>query len=341
MANWLDGYSSEWQVREVNEATWDDGDAIHGIRSISVQRDCTDEVPLLETGSMEIDDPADFGWKWVRIYLVTEQDGVEKHPISTMLFESSSSHTEKGSRTVTVSGRSVLQPAADRILERGSFAAAGEDGAAHAGRLISECTPAPVNVEGSFSLSNDLVFDLGATHLEAAWQLLDAADWCIQIDGDGTVNIRKKPDSPDLELSRTSAGLLMPGLDDEYSIIDIPNRFYVFDDDDSAVAENTNPDSDAGFPKRGRWVEAFEDSPTLVDGESLEAYAQRRLSEESKVTRTYSYTREFWPGVFPYSMVRATLERNGLSGDLRVLRQDIKCGHGITVSEESGMEIQL
>lgn len=342
MTDFLAGYTGGWEVRAVNTGTWADSARMTGIQSINVKTDCTDSVPLLETGSLTLSDPGDFSWAWLRIYLVAEQVGYERHPIATLLFERSKSHWERHSTTLTIEGRSVLQPAADRVMERGGFAVAGEDGAARAGRLISECTPAPVNVEGYFFLSSDIVFDLGISHLEAAWKLLEAADWCIQIDGDGTINIREKPKRPDLELSLTTAGLLLPGIDDDHSIIDVPNRYLAYDEqaDEVAIATNEDPDSEAGYPQRGRWVDMVDESPTLIDGEPLEAYAKRRLAEESTYMRKYSYTREFWPGVHPYSLVRATLVNNGIEGDLRVLSQDINCGHGVTIAETAGMEVK-
>ena len=43
----------------------------------------------------------------------------------------------------------------------------------------------------------------------------------------------------------------------------------------------------------------------------------------------------------PYSVVRATMEDNGIVGDLRVQKQDLVCGKGVVVSETAGMEVRL
>ena len=259
----------------------------------------------------------------------------------TLLFEKASSRFEKNSRVSSANGRSVLQPVADRKLARGTFAAAGSDGAAYAGKLISQCTPAPVHVEGSFTLSDNIVFDIGASYLEAAWTVLKANDWCIQIDGRGEIYVRPKPSDVALELSMTTTGLLVPGVDDEFDIVDIPNRYYAINDDEVAVAENMDPESPVSYVSRGRWVDEVDEGPTLVDGEPLEAYAKRKLAEMSLVTRKYTYRREFWPDVFPFSRVRATIASNGIEGDLRVLQQDLECGKGVVVTETVGMEVQL
>ena len=77
-----------------------------------------------------------------------------------------------------------------------------------------------------------------------------------------------------------------------------------------------------------------------MDGESLEMYAIRKLAEASTVVRKYSYTREWWPDVVPYSLVSAYLPSDGVQGDLRVISQSIECGLGAKVSEVAGMEVR-
>lgn len=341
MANWFQGYTAEWVVRTVDPDTWADNGTVGSVREISVSRDCTDDVPLLETGSMELDSAAPFESAWCRVYMVADQGGKESVAAATLLFERSSSRFEHDTWHGSMQGRSVLQPAADRKMARGAFAAVGTDGAREAGRLLSECTPAPVVVEGSFTLAENIVFDLGCSYLQAAWQLLDAAGWCIQIDGDGTVHVLPMPKEPSLELSHANAGLLIPGIDDDYSLVDIPNRYYAVDDGAVAVAVNEDPSSPTSYQARGRWVDEVDESPTPVDGETLELYARRKLAEAATLTHSYTYDREWWPGVTCYSTVRATMEDNGIVGDLRVLKQDLACGMGIVVTETAGMEVRV
>ena len=337
--DWTRGYSSEWTVMAVDRDTWADAGIVEGVREVSISRDCTDSVPLLETGTMTLDADS-FEWEWCRIYMVANQVAPVKVAIATMLFERQSSHFEKGARTLNARGRSVLQPVADRSMTRGSYAPAGTNGANFVANLLRECTPAPVNVDGSFTLVDDVVFDLGCSYLDAVWAVLNAANWCMQIDGDGTINIRKMPTEPSLELSRANAGVLIPGIDDDYSIVDIPNRYIAVDDGEIAMATNDSG-SEASYNKRGRWVDYVDESPVLVDGETLQSYADRKLVEMSTIMRKYSYQREYWPDVVPYSIVRATMPNNGIDGDLRVLSQSLECGRGVVISEVSGMEVVL
>lgn len=340
MADWLRGYSTGWTVTYVDPETLADAGEVGGVVSVSVSRDSTDGVRLLETGSMEVVADSLDG-AWCRVHMLAEQGGAERIPIATLLFEQQSARFEKGVRTITATGRSVLQPAADRKMARGSFVPSGADAAAYAARLLRECTPFPVEVDGSFTLVNDLVFDIGCSYLAAVWQVLDAGGWCIRIAGDGTIRMSGKPTEPALSLDRANAGLLIPGIDDDYSIVDVPNRYYAVDDGEMAVAVNESQDSAVGRPRRGRWVDVVDNAPEPVNGEPLQLYAERRLAEMSTVMRTYGYEREFWPGVVPYDVVRARLSENGIEGDLRVMTQDLKCGAGIKVSETAAMEVKL
>ena len=57
------------------------------------------------------------------------------------------------------------------------------------------------------------------------------------------------------------------------------------------------------------------------------------------MSEKYSYTREYAPDVYAYSIVKASI--NGMMGDLRVTSQSIECGHGITVQEKAEKEVAL
>lgn len=340
MTDYLGGYTAEWEVWLVDPETWDDAGVVEGVRSVSVDRGCPDGAPLLESGSMAIDsDGSRVEGRWCRISMKAEQGGTDRTAMATLLFERASSRVEKGTAEVTCDGHSVLKPAADRRMPYGAYAPEGCDGAAYAAGMLAECTPAPVRVEGSFTLVDDVVFDIGCTYLEAVWKVLLAAGWCIQIDGRGEITVRAKPTEPALELSSQTAALLLPGVDDDFSLADVPNTYYAIDDSRSAVAVNDDPSSPVSTVSRGRSVDVVDTSPVLVDGESIEMYAARKLAEASVVTRTLTYEREFWPDVVPYSLVRASLSEHGVEGDLRVSEQSLECGRGVKVTESAQMEV--
>jgi hypothetical protein len=65
------------------------------------------------------------------------------------------------------------------------------------------------------------------------------------------------------------------------------------------------------------------------------------LAEKSTIVREFGYTREWWPDVMPHSLVRATLSEHGIQGDLRVMKQDLTCGKGVTVQETAWQEVRV
>lgn len=332
------GYSCEWRLYRVNPDTWADAELVSGFRSASVERDVTGDAPLVDAGSIELDGSVPDGY--YRIAMTATQGSLsERVDVATLLCCSTSGTAERGSDGVELVGRSVLWPASTRLLTRGSYAPAGVDGAQFAAQMIRECCKAPVTASGSFTLDQHIVFDLGASYLEAVWSVLNAANWCMRMDGRGQVEILPKPTEPSLVLSNASAALLQPGIDHTLDTGDVPNRYTAIEDGSVAQAVNDDLASSTSYQSRGYWVDVVDDSPERVDGETLTAYATRRLREESTLLDERTYTRELYPGVLPFDIVRCSIPSVTLDGDMRVRSQSLECGHGIVVTEKSAKEV--
>ena len=336
------GYSARFEIRPVDRSTWSSGDAIDGLVSASVECDCTDEYPLMQSGSAEMTLPVDAEWEegYYRIEMVaTQGNAKERTAVATLLMACDESSMDKNSQTAKVSGYSVLKPASDRLMLVGTYAPKGCDGAAWVANLLSEAVAAPLEVEGSFTLDEHAVFGAGISYLQAAWTILKAAGWCIQVAGDGSISIRPKPSEATFILDE-SRHVLMPSAERSADMSDIPNRYYAVEGDEVGIAVNDQDGSRTSVQARGRFVDMIDESPVKVDGETMTAYARRKLEELSTVTREYGYEREFVPGLSCYDMVAGTVPEWGMAGAFRVLKQSIACGKGITVSETVGQEIR-
>jgi hypothetical protein len=339
MIDWARAYSCRFAVARVDVGTWADSGTLGNVASLSIDRDCSDSVPLLEEASIEVN--GDFEDGWHRVYMIAEQGVSEKIALGTFLFERKTASYDHGSVSVKADGSSVLIEAEDIELAYGEYAPYGADGARYAANMLRKAIHAPVKVSGGFTLSQNVVFSIGMSVLEAVWLVLDAGGFCIRLDGDGTVNILKKPDEPDLELSRANARLLMPGVGDDYTLTGVPNRYKAIDDGQVAVAVNEDAGSAVSYPSRGRWVDETDTSPVRVNGETLQQYAERKLKEASAITVQKSYTREYWPGVRPFSIVRGSMADVGLSGDFTVVSQSLECDRGVTVQETVQAEVSV
>lgn len=338
--DWTKGYRARYSLRRVDGRTWASGASVNGVKELSVDRSCEDSVPLLESGSAVIDMRAgeSFTPGWHRIEMLASQGGdsclVE---VATLWFDREGSHDELGADSASIAGYSVLKPVSDRIVNPGEYAPKGADGARFAADMISECTPAPVMVHGSFILADHIVFNIGATKLEAVWQVLDAGGYCMQIGGDGSIMVMPMPKEPDLILNGRNMGLVVPGIDTEDDFANVPNVVKVFDGEQMFVAVNDDPESPtstANRPVKERGIT----SPSREEGETNEAYARRTLDELSSVQTRRSYRREFYPGVLPFSIIRGS--SGPLAGDMRCISQALSFGNGISVDETCGTEVR-
>lgn len=332
-------YRALWRFRRVDASSWNPVETVGNVASFTVDRDGTDDVPLLETGSVEIDlhlgDGIESGWYQIVMLMDQGRAGMELVPVSTLWFESVSGTITADRDTVKMDGRSVLYPASTTVLDRGTYVPKGVNGAEYCAGLLRECTPAPVYVTGSFTVDDYYVFPEQTSVLEAVWTILDAGGFCIQIDGDGSIEILERPTTPALELGKARAAMLGASYDYTKDLTKIPNVYVAIDGDQTATAINDDPGSPTSTVSRGFQVTDVDTSPIRVNGETLQSYADRKLYEARTSVETIRvYDREYWPGVVPFSRVR-WYESDGKSQDMTVKTQTLTLGYGIVVKETS------
>ena len=266
--DWTQRYSALWRVDRIDPETWEPCGTLEGVEEADVEHDGTDDAPLLEAASMTVTCAAleSFAPGWHRIVMdATQGTSSASVDVSTVWLDAESGEYDKGYRRDRLEGRSTLFQAAEVEIGDGQYAPKGADGPEFAATLLRGCIDAPVNVEGSFRLADHIVFDLGASVLEAAWAVLRAGRFCMQVDGRGEVHILKEPTVPSLEIDKAGSCIVLP-----------------------------------------------------------------RVSYGNGGT---TYTREWAPGVYPFSIVRCAVPERGLDGDYRVLSQRLTCAKGVTVQE--------
>lgn len=342
--NWRSGYSAIWRVMTVNKTTWADQKEVFGVKSVSVDRDCTDDVPLLESGTMKYTSklPPKFTEGYYRIELIVEQ-GSERQivPISTLLCSSQAGEITRNYSEMDVDCFSVLKPASEVYFNDGEYAPIKVNGAQWcAEKLRAAGVAAPVKVTGSFTLNKYYIFDNSTSYLAGVWTILKAANFVMMIFGDGVIEIRSRPTAAYLRINKANCGYLLTEINYNGSIDRIPNRYLAVNyDGKSATAINNNSNSPTSYSKRGRYIDYKDYSPALVNGESLKDYAIRRLKEESTIVEKYSYTREFHPEIVPCRIIEFDLPNLGMVGNYKVLKQQLKFDKGVTVSETVGKEV--
>lgn len=339
--DWTKGYSAHWRVYLVDVDTWADGPIVEGVSEVEVDRTGKGDAPLLESGKITIDGGTT-AEGYLRVVMDAEQAGArERVDVATLLCSSVSGTADRGAELVEYTGRSVLYPASVRLLTAGTYAPAGADGVQWCASMLRDAIQAPVETEGGFTLDSNVVFGIGTSYLECVWQVLDAGGYCVKINGRGVVRICPLPSEPSLTLDSAGASLLQPEIRYELDWSEVPNRYTAVDGAEVATVENDDPSSPVSTAARGYVHDVVDKSPTRVNGETLTAYAARKLEESSVVPDTRTYNREFWPEVGPYDVVRGTLQSVELDGVLRVEEQTLKCGLGIVITEKAKREVAL
>lgn len=340
--DWTRGYSCRWRAFEVDPATWADAAELGGVASASVER-----AQWGQSGTLAIDSSPGTGWpeRYVRLSAyVTQAGSTERVDVATLLCSSAGGEAAGALDALDVTGRSVLAPAESERMPRGSFVPAGTDGALWCADELAARLAAPVSVDGGgFTLDDAVVFDLGATVMDAVRLVLEAGGWCLRIDGSGRVAVCGRPSEPALLLDPAGARVIVPGVSHSLDWSGVPNRYTAVFGTHACSAVNDDAASPVSTVARGYTVDAECDTgPVRVGGESQEAYCARRLAEESTLREHREWTREWCPGVMPWSVVRGAVPSAGIEGDFTVERQSIECGAaGIVVAESAYREVAL
>ena len=341
MLDWQRSYSSAWRVYRVNPQTWADAERVDGIDSITVTRDATGDAPLMESGTVTATNAA-IPRGYYRVAMVATQNGAtERVDVATLELVRGKGKVDHGVPTDSVTARSVLYPASTLELSPSQYAPAGSDGAEYAARLLRLNCVAPVEVVGDgFPLADNVVPSEGESALSVAWRVCDAGGHVIRITGGGTIRVMPRPTEPAITLDGASASLLLPSVDYGDAYDGVPNRFTVREGANRVTVTNEDEGSPTSYQQVGYWIDASEKNPTRIGGETLDAYARRRLAELSVVRMERTYKRKWWPDVYPLDVVRASLASVRLDGDMRVERQSLACGAGITVTERAALEVR-
>ena len=340
--DWTRGYSvAAWRLFSVNRQTWADDAEVGGLVSASVNADSTDELVQRATLSVDVDVGRTLAPGYYRLAMTAEQGGeTERVDVATVLCEAVGDAIDRGVSTLDVTGLSILYPASVQTLAAGSYVPMGVDGPSYVADMLRATINAPVEVIGSFTVDRHVVFSEQTSVLTAVRTVLDAGGFALTIDGRGTVTIAPKATTVALVLDNASARLLHPSISRRLDYSGVPNVYKVTYNGESAQATNDDGDSLTSTVTRG-WVSKVEDTdPILVGGETLQSYADRMLEEKSTVSNTRTYTREWWPNVMVGSLVHGTIASVGIDGIFRVDSQQLACGKGITVQEQSSREVR-
>ena len=328
--DWSQGFSASYYGCYVDPSSWRD---VQRFEIISGNIEKTNE-DLRESASITLSEYDQGTERWIRIYLDTKQNESGSH---TALFTGLAMTPDRnidGNRTeYTLDCYSVLKPANDILLQRGWYAPVETPSGLIIKNLLSGHAPVVV-ADNSPSLSQAVIAEDGETNLSMVDKILQAINWRIVIDGNGTINVVPKAVDVSASFDPITNDVIEPQITYTHDWFDCPNCFRAVSDDLASIAKDESPDSPLSIPNRGREVWLQEDGVDLADDESIAAYALRRLKEEQATTVKVSYNRRFDPSVNIGDLVNLHYTAQKIDGTYTVVSQSIELGHGARVTEE-------
>ena len=343
--DWFRSYTTEWELVPMDPKAWVDESPLTMVKSFRFSTNGDDDVPLLQSGSITIDtmdDDPPPGWYKIRAKFHAPTGEVEYYPFGVLLCEASDYSHDFSIGTVSMPGKSVLQPAKTHYMRNGEFIPKGSSGAEWCRDILSMSTPAPVVIADNqdFTVNQNYVFDTKTSCIKAVWQVLDAGKWVIQIDGNGVIHLLPKPKFASVRFENEALSLFTPGLSRNTSISDIPNVYICNYGNRRVRVVNDDPESIVSTVSLGYEKQYVDTDPVLINGEDLDHYCRRMLEEKSTLVRTYSYTREIWEELAPFD--KAYFNIPAYTGEARVISQSFDTSNGgVSIDEMVGEEVKL
>ena len=344
MADWLSTMQQTFEYYIVDPNTWKDVKRFDKVKSCTIDRDSEAET----LGSASINVTESVGECYLRVYLVTIQNGVkERHPLGTFLIQTPSSSFNGKIRDVTVDAYTPLLELKESPPPLGYSILKGGNIMASAYQAVREHARAPiVKTEADDTLHYDFVANTDDTWLTFVKDLISNAKYEFALDELGRILFSPKQDTASLQPVWTynddNSSILHPDLTLDHDMYGIPNVVEVSysngHDYYHARVVNDDPNSPTSTVNRGREIVYRVTDPDMVGVPhefQIQEYAEQLLRELSSLEYTVTYTHGYCP-VRVGDCVRLNYTRAGLTGiKARVISQSISCEPGCPVTEKA------
>ena len=337
---WNKGFSTSYYGMTVDPSTWADDTRFEIIGgTVSRETDSLRTSADVDVTAYDVGAGAEVSRiapeRYIRIYLDAFQNGDGAHvPVFTGLATTPARNWKGYREENRPECFSVLKPCDDILLQRGWYVPAGLKLDNIFKKLLSY-TPAPVEIaDGMKGLESAIIAEDSETALSMVDKMLDALNWRLRLQGDGTIRLEPKPKTASIQYDAIENDAIEPEITVDSDWYELPNVFRAISNDLVAIARDENENSPLSIQTRGREVWAQETSADLDENESIAAYASRRLREEQNKARTISYTRAFNPDLLVGDLVRLHYPAQQIDGVFSISKQTITLGHGASTQEE-------
>ena len=350
MIDWLSSMQQTFEYYVVNPDTWKDEKLIDNVISCTINRDSEAET----LGSATIDVSESLGECYIRVYLITIQNGIkEKHPLGTFLVQTPSSSFDGKIRDVSMDSYTPLLELKESPPPLGYYIAKDENIMDNAYRLVREHARAPVvKAECDTNLFNDFVSDTDDTWITFLIDLIANAKYMFSLDEMGRILFSPKQDTASLQPVWTyddgNSSILYPDLEMDHDLYGIPNVVEVIYSSGNehyySRVINDDPNSPISTINRGREIVYRETDPSVIGdptSDQIQEYAEKLLASLSTLEYTVTYSHGYCP-VRIGDCVRLNYSRAGLNNvKAKVISQTIECEPGCKVTEKAVFTTKL
>ena len=350
MPDWTKTMQQTFEYYVVDPGSWRDIRKINTVISSSITRDST-----LETlGSANITISESIGECYIRIYLITIQNGIrEKHSLGTFLVQSPSFSFDGKIKNVTLDAYTPLLELKENPTPLGYSILKDENILETAYRITREQVRAPVvKPQKDETLNTNFVANINDTWITFIRDLIANADYSLDLDEMGRIFFAPKQDTMSLQpiwtYDDSNSSILYPELSVDRDLYGIPNVVEVIYSNGNEYyygkAVNDDISSPISTVNRGRQITHRESNPSLLGSPNqarIQEYAENLLKELSSLEYTVTYTHGYCP-VRVGDCVRLNYSRAGINGiKAKVISQNIKCESGCPVTEKAVFTTEL
>lgn len=350
MPNWTESLEETFEYYIVDPGTWKDVRKLDNIKSSTITRDLSAET----LGSASMDISESIGECYIRIYLITIQNGIKEYfPLGTYLVQTPSIKFDGKTQTVSLEAYTPLLELKENPPPLGYYVEKGANVMDSAYRLVREHTRAPViDTECPDTVYKDFITNARDTWLSYISDLIETAKYSFDLDEMGRILFAPKQDTASLQPVWTytddNSSILYPELSVDHDLYGIPNVVEVLyssgKDFYYSKVVNDDPNSPTSTIARGREIIHRITDPKVVGiatQDQIDEYAKQTLRNLSTLEYSVSYSHGYCP-VRVGDCIRLDYKQAGIKNvKARVIRQTIRCESGCRVDEKAVFTIKL
>ena len=304
MADWTSTMQQTFEYYTVDPGTWRDMKKIDTVISSSISRDLEAET----LGSASITITESLGECYIRIYLITIQNGVrEKHPLGTFLVQTPSYSFDGKVKNITMDAYTPLLELKEKNPPIGYSIYKDENIMERACLVLREQMRAPyVASTKDTKLTDNFVANLDDTWMTFLIDLLANAEMRLELDELGRVLFAPEQEIASLQPVWTfdtgNSSILYPDFTIDHDLYGIPNVVEVIYSNGketvSSIAVNDDPNSPVSTVSRGRIINQRITDPAVIGNPSkaeLDLYAKRTLKELSSIEYSITFSHGYCP----------------------------------------------